>query len=76
MDNLTRTTMQRDMLGWIQEIVARGIRRPGSPGGLATERFLEQKLGIFGLTDVRCEPVPVNHWEPSAAEIRFVEGRC
>ena len=39
MDDQARAAMQRDMLGWIHEIVALGIRRPGSPGDLATERF-------------------------------------
>lgn len=74
-EDQTRTTMQRDMLGWIQEIVACGIRRPGSPGGLATEHLLERKFSEFGLADVRREPVPVNHWAPLTAAVHFVDDR-
>ncbi|NOZ40796.1 MAG: M28 family peptidase [Planctomycetes bacterium] len=50
------------MLDWIRQIVALGVRRPGSPGDLAAEGFLEQKFQEFGLTEVHREPVPVQYW--------------
>ncbi len=45
--------MQSEMVGWIREIVALGVRRPGSPENLATEQYLAEKFREFGLTDVR-----------------------
>ncbi|NOY42959.1 MAG: M28 family peptidase [Planctomycetes bacterium] len=57
------------MQNWIQEIVAFGVRRPGSPENLATEQYLVQKFKEFGLTDTHCEPVPVNYWAPQSVEL-------
>jgi hypothetical protein len=52
------------MLDWIRQIVALGIRRPGSPGDLATEQYLQRQFLDFGITEVQLEPVPVHHWAP------------
>ena len=71
MDQSARQQIQDQMLASVREIVAFGIRRPGSPAGLATERFLEQQFKELGLSDVRAEPVPVHHWAPSATDLRF-----
>jgi len=62
-----------EMQDWIQEIVALGIRRPGSPENLATENYLAQKFTEFGLTDIRHEPVPVNDWAPENVELAVAE---
>jgi hypothetical protein len=51
------------MMGWIEEIVAQGIRRPGYPADTWTEDFVVDRLGELGL-DVRTEPVAVTRWEP------------
>ena len=66
--------MQSEMVGWIRDIVALGVRRPGSPEDLATEQYLAEKLREFGLTDIRLEPVPVHHWHPAETELSLAEG--
>ena len=57
------------MLNWIRQIVALGIRRPGSPGDLATESFLEQQFRQFGLAEVHREPVPLQYWAPTETSL-------
>lgn len=61
--------MHSEMLDWIREIVALGVRRPGSPGDLSTERFLARRFEEFGLNDIRLEPVDVNHWSPAETQL-------
>ena len=61
--------MPTEMLDWISEIVALGVRRPGSPANLATEQYLAGRFQEFGLSDVRLEPVDVNYWAPSGSEL-------
>ena len=51
------------MMGWIEDIVARGIRRPGYEADTWTEGFVVDRLREMGL-DVRTEPVTVTRWEP------------
>ena len=51
------------MVGWIEDIVARGIRRPGYEADNWTETFVVDRLREMGL-DVRTEPVTVTRWEP------------
>jgi len=60
-----------EILDWIREIVALGIRRPGSPENLATEKYLEKKFAEFGLAEVHKESVPVNYWAPEVTELCF-----
>lgn len=55
--------------GWIEEIVERGIRRPGYPADKETETALLAQLRAEGLQRVRLEPVPVDRWEPHATEL-------
>src|SRR5512139_3847378 len=57
------------MMGWIEAVVAQGIRRPGYPAddwveGWASERFRE-----FGLENVTLDPVTVKRWEPLACSL-------
>ncbi len=65
--------MQSDMVGWIREIVALGVRRPGSPENLATEQYLVAKFQEFGLADIHLEPVDVHHWDPAETELSVAE---
>ncbi len=60
-----------EMLSWIREIVSFGVRRPGYPADLETERWLAARFEEAGLADVRLEPVPVNRWRPSRTELVF-----
>ena len=57
------------MLDWIEEIVALGIRRPGSPADLAVENYLREKFCQFQLAQVHTEPVPVHYWDPAETEV-------
>jgi hypothetical protein len=59
------------MLGWIRRIVGFGTRRPGYPQSLQVEQWLAARFREFGLAEVRCEPVPVNYWEPSVTTLAF-----
>lgn len=51
------------MMGWIEEIVAQGVRRPGYAADTWTEDFVAAHLRDLGL-DVHVEPVTVTRWEP------------
>jgi hypothetical protein len=57
-------TDSQTMMGWIADITAQGIRRPGYPAsewieGWARDRFVE-----LGLEEVTLDPVTVDRWEP------------
>jgi hypothetical protein len=51
------------MTGWIEDIVARGIRRPGYEADTWAEHFAARRLRALGL-DVHAEPVAVTRWTP------------
>lgn len=53
-----------EMMSWIQQVVARGVRRPGYAADGWTVGFVAQKFREFGLVDVHTEPVAVTRWEP------------
>ncbi len=55
-----------EMVGWVESICARGIRRPGSEADVWTESFIADAFREFGLADVRFEPVVLPKWEPHA----------
>jgi hypothetical protein len=52
------------IFGWISEVFAEGIRRPGYPADEWAEGFIEDHFRDVGLEDVRREPVDVMRWEP------------
>jgi Peptidase family M28 len=54
------------ILGWIREVVAQGIRRPGYPADEWAERWAADRFRALGLEDVRMEPIEVRRWEPAA----------
>jgi hypothetical protein len=62
-----------DMLGWISSIVERGVRRPGYPADVWTERWLTDRLTEFGL-EVSLEPVEVPCWRPGTGLLRLDDG--
>jgi hypothetical protein len=51
------------MMGWIEDIVAQGIRRPGYAADEWTSGYAADRFQAMGL-DVHTEPVPVTRWEP------------
>jgi len=56
---------ESQMFGWIQQVVAQGIRRPGYPAAEWAEQFAAQRFTELGLQDVRLEPITVDRWEPT-----------
>src|SRR3954468_22969543 len=62
-----------EMLGWIETVVSRGIRRPGYPADAWTERWLAKRLTEFGL-EVSLEPVKVPRWQPGVGVLRLDDG--
>lgn len=55
---------EAQIFGWIQQVVAQGIRRPGYPADAWAEEFCRQKFQELGLQNVRLEPITVDRWEP------------
>lgn len=58
-----------EMLQWIEEVVAQGIRRPGYPADQWAEEFIFQKFESLGLESVRFEPVDSSFWKDRYAEL-------
>ncbi len=56
-------------LAWIEEVLAFGIRRPGSPQDQAAADWCEARFRELGLGDVRQEPVPLPHWQSESATL-------
>ncbi|WP_238429956.1 M28 family metallopeptidase [Frankia nepalensis] len=52
------------MMDWVEQVVARGVRRPGYAADQWAQEFVTAKFREFGLTDVHAEPVTVTRWEP------------
>lgn len=55
--------------GWVEELVAAGVRRPGEPADACTESWLLRKLRALGLEDVVAEPVLTVGWRPGKATL-------
>jgi hypothetical protein len=56
-------------MAWIEEVLAFGIRRPGSPADEAVSQWCEARFLELGLDDVRQEPVPLPHWQSDHARL-------
>lgn len=57
------------MMAWITELVALGVRRPGTRAGHAVESWCLSQLEQAGLEDVRQERFEVPVWEPGEASL-------
>lgn len=55
---------ESSIYGWIEEIFARGVRRPGYPADQWTEQFCLQQFRRLGLERIRLEDVTLPYWEP------------
>jgi hypothetical protein len=53
-----------DIFSVIEQIFAKGPRRPVYPADLWTEQFCLQRFQDLGLEKARLEPFEVNYWEP------------
>ncbi len=63
-----------EICGWIEAILARGVRRPGSEADRWTEAFCAERCRELGLERVRLEPVQVAGWDPRAWSLRARAG--
>jgi len=66
---MTTSADARQMMAWIEAVVAQGIRRPGYPADRWVEGWAAEELRRLGLADVRLEPVELPYWEPRHAEL-------
>lgn len=57
------------MVGWIEEVCAFGVRRPGSEVGHRVERWCAEALRAAGVEDVRLDPISTPTWEPGPARL-------
>lgn len=55
-----------DILAWIEEIFAGGVRRPAYEADRRAEELCLERFRDLGLDNVRSEPVELPHWEPRA----------
>jgi len=60
---------ERRVFGWIEEIFARGVRRPAWPADRWAEAWLQEQFRGCGMERVRAEPVELYSWEPRAASL-------
>ena len=58
-----------EMFGWIETVVAQGIRRPGYPADHWTEQFVLDKFEELGLQSLRFEPVESAFWKDTHARL-------
>lgn len=55
--------------GWVEQVFAQGIRRPGYPADRWAEQFCLERFRDFGLESVRAEPVELPYWEPRRSSL-------
>jgi hypothetical protein len=63
-----------EMLQWIEELVARGVRRPGYPADQWAEEFILRQFETLGLESVRFEPVESSFWNDGHATLSIAAG--
>jgi hypothetical protein len=59
------------IFGWIEQVFAQGVRRPGYPADRWAEEWIACELAALGLENVRREPVELPYWEPRRARPRL-----
>ncbi|MDD9369557.1 MAG: M28 family peptidase, partial [Acidimicrobiales bacterium] len=62
------------IFGWIETVVAEGIRRPGYPADRWAEEWCADRFREIGLSDVALEPVQVLRWEPTEWSLEVTAG--
>jgi hypothetical protein len=63
-----------EIVGWIESIFERGVRRPGHPADRFAEEWSAARFRELGLRDVRLEPVRMPGWEPRASSLAIEPG--
>ena len=71
-DNLVPSEQQ--IFEWIEEMYDQGVRRPGYPADRWAERHCLEAFKVFGLENVRLEPVELPYWEPKSSSLRVEVG--
>lgn len=61
------------ILGWIRTIVEKGDRRPGTEADIWIEGWIAEQFTAMGLSEVRCEDVPVMAWQPGPARVELLD---
>ena len=60
---------EEQIYGWIAQIFAQGVRRPGYAADRWAEQFCLERFRALGLERVRAEPVDLPYWEPKRAAL-------
>ncbi len=60
---------EREMCSWIEDVVARGVRRPGYEADRWTEEWIHAAFVDLGLDHVRYEPVECTYWRDTNARL-------
>jgi hypothetical protein len=63
---------QAAIFGLIEEVFAKGVRRPGYEADIWCEGWIEEKYRALGLENVRQEPVKVRRWEPTEWKLEAI----
>lgn len=63
-----------EMLGWIEAVVAQGVRRPGYPADRWAEQFVFDQFTALGLEAVRFEPLECAYWEDDHGGLSIESG--
>ncbi len=66
--------LEARIFGWIEEVFAQGVRRPGYPADRWAEEWIARELSSLGLENVRREPVELPYWEPRRAMLAVAAG--
>ena len=53
-----------EIYDWIATVFEQGIRRPGYPADEWAIDWIVERFTVFGLENVRTEPIPAVRWEP------------
>lgn len=58
-----------EMMGWIEEIVSHGVRRPGYEADAWVERWAAERFSELGLENVELDPVEVLRWRSGGCRL-------
>jgi hypothetical protein len=62
------------IFGWIEDVFAHGVRRPGYTADRWTEQYCLDQFTRLGLKNVRLEPVTLPYWEPVESSLTVRAG--
>lgn len=65
---------QAAIFGMIEEVFAKGVRRPGYEADIWAEEWISGKFEDLGLENVRLEPITIRRWEPTSWKLEVITG--